>query len=151
MSGVVALVAGLVDTAATLTQFRVTPPGIDQKQFHDLAATVAGIRTDLMNRRIPASIQFHPHDEPSDAVPLLREMENIVTLIPQAFAGSRSIDEYQPASDDIPGPKLLVPARSLVANTLDSRSMAALRRACVTSSTIPSPGRVSARQSLRAC
>jgi multidrug resistance protein MdtO len=109
MSGVVALVGGLVDVAATLAQFRFEPSGTDQKQFRDLAATVAGIRTDLMNRRIPASIQFRPDDKPSHAVPLLLEMEKIVTLIPQAFAGSRSIDEYLLASDDIPGPKLLLP------------------------------------------
>jgi multidrug resistance protein MdtO len=109
MNGVVALVGGLVDVAATLTQFRFAPSGTDQKPFRDLAATVATIRTDLLQRRIPASIQFHPGDEPSHAVPLLREMENIVTLIPQAFAGSRSIDEYLPASGDIAGPKLFVP------------------------------------------
>jgi multidrug resistance protein MdtO len=109
MSGVVALVGGLVDVAATLTQFRFEPSGTDQKQFRDLAATVAGIRTDLMNRRIPASIQFRPDDKPSHAVPLLLEMEKIVTLIPQAFAGSRAIDEYLLASDDVPGPKLLLP------------------------------------------
>jgi multidrug resistance protein MdtO len=109
MSGVVALVGGLVDVAATLTQFRFEPSGTDQKQFRDLATTVAGIRTDLMNRRIPASIQFRPDDKPSHAVPLLLEMEKIVTLIPQAFAGSRSIDEYLPASDDVPGPKLFLP------------------------------------------
>jgi multidrug resistance protein MdtO len=109
MSGVVALVGGLVDVAATLTQFRFEPSGTDQKQFRDLATTVAGIRTDLMNRRIPASIQFRSDDKPSHAVPLLLEMEKIVTLIPQAFAGSRSIDEYLPASDDVPGPKLFLP------------------------------------------
>jgi multidrug resistance protein MdtO len=109
MSGVVALVGALVDIAATLTQFRFAPSGTDQKQFRDLAAILAGIRTDLLQRRIPASIQFPPNDEPSHAVPLLLQMENIVTLIPQAFAGSRSMDEYLPTSDGIPGPKLLVP------------------------------------------
>jgi multidrug resistance protein MdtO len=109
MSGVVALVGGLVDIAATLTQLPFAPSGADHKQFRNLAATVASIRTDLMNRRIPGSIQFHPDDEPSQAVPLLLEMEKIVTLIPQAFAGSRSIDEYLAASDDIPGLRLVVP------------------------------------------
>jgi multidrug resistance protein MdtO len=109
MSGVVAHVGGLVDIAATLTQFRFEPSGTDERQFRNLAAAVATIRTDLMNRRIPVAIQFNPDGAPSHAVPLLLEIEKIVTLIPQAFAGSRSIDEYLPASDDIPGSRLFVP------------------------------------------
>ncbi len=102
MNSVGALVGRLVDVAATLTQPRFRPSGSDQKQLRDLAAAVARIRTDLLNRRIPGSIQFNPDNEPSPGVPLLREMEKIVALIPQAFAGSRSIDEYLPASDDPP-------------------------------------------------
>ena len=39
-------------------------------------------------------------------MPLLREMENTVALIPQAFAGSRSIDEYQAPSEEMPRSKL---------------------------------------------
>jgi multidrug resistance protein MdtO len=109
MSGVVALVGGLVDIAATLTQFRFEPSGADQKEFRNLAATVASVRTDLMNRRIPGSIQFKPDGAPSHAVPLLLEMEKIVTLIPQVIAGSGSMDEYLLASDDIPGARLVVP------------------------------------------
>ena len=109
MSGVAGLVGGLVDVAATLTQFRFEPSGTDQKQLRNLAASVASIRTDLMNRRIPGSIQFNPNDQPSRGVPLLREMEKIVTLIPQAFAGSRSMDEYLQPADDIPRSKLFAP------------------------------------------
>ena len=109
MSGVVGLVGGLVDLAATLTQFRFEPFGTDQKQLRNLAASVASIRTDLMNRRIPGSIQFNPDGEPSRGVPLLPEMEKIVTLIPQAFAGSRSMDEYLQPADDIPRSKLFAP------------------------------------------
>jgi len=109
MSGVAGLVGGLVDVAATLTQFRFEPSGTDQKQLRNLAASVASIRTDLMNRRIPGPIQFNPNDQPSRGVPLLREMEKIVTLIPQAFAGSRSMDEYLQPADDIPRSKLFAP------------------------------------------
>jgi multidrug resistance protein MdtO len=109
MSGVVALVGSLMDIAATLTQFRFEPSGADQKQLRNLAATVAIIRADLMNRRVPGSIQFNPNDEPPRGVPLLREMEKTVALIPQAFVGSRSIDEYLPTSVDTPGSKLIVP------------------------------------------
>ena len=108
MSGVVALVGRLVDVAATLTQFRFEPSGADQEQLRKLAASVTSIRSDLMNRRIPGAIQFSPGDESSRGVPLLREMENTVTLIPQALAGSKSMDEYLEPSEDMPGPKLFV-------------------------------------------
>jgi multidrug resistance protein MdtO len=109
MSGVVALVGGLVDLAATLTQFRFEPSSTDQEQLRNLAAAIASIRTDLMNRRIPVPIQFNPNDQPSCGVPLLLEMEKIVTLISQVVAGSKSMDEYRPPSDDIPRSKLVVP------------------------------------------
>jgi multidrug resistance protein MdtO len=109
MSGVVALVGGLVDVAATLTQFRFAPSDAGQVQLRRLAATIASIRTALVNRRIPGSIEFNAGDEPSRGVPLLLEMEKIVTLIPQVFAGSKSMDEYLPHSDEMPGPKLVVP------------------------------------------
>jgi multidrug resistance protein MdtO len=109
MSGVVALVGRLVDIAATLTQLRFEPSGTDQTRLRSLASAVATIRTDLMNRRIPRSIQFNPDDQPSHAVPLLEEMENTVTLIPQAFVGSQSMDAYLPRSDDLPRSKLVAP------------------------------------------
>jgi len=100
MSGVVALVGRLTDIAATLTQLSFEFSATGQKQLRNLAATVARIRTDLMNRQIPESIHFNPDDEPLRGVTLLREMEKIVALIPQAFAGSQSIDEYLPPSAD---------------------------------------------------
>jgi multidrug resistance protein MdtO len=109
MNSVGALVGRLVDVAATLTQPSFRPSASDQKQLRDLAASAAGIRTDLLNRRVPGSIQFTPDHEPSPGVPLLREMEKIVALIPHAFSGSRSIDEYLPASDELPRSRLVAP------------------------------------------
>src|SRR6266851_4505643 len=100
MSGVVALVGRLMDIAAALTQLSFEFSATGQKQLRNLAATLARIRTDLMNRQIPGSIHFNPDDELLRGVPLLREMEKIVALIPQAFAGSQSIDEYLPPSAD---------------------------------------------------
>jgi multidrug resistance protein MdtO len=109
MGGVVALVGRLVDIAAALIQLSFPTSGSDQKQLRNLAVTVARIRTDVINRRIPGAIQFDPDDELSPGVPLLREMEKLVELIPQAFAGSRSMGEYVPSSDDIPGINLVSP------------------------------------------
>jgi hypothetical protein len=56
-----------------------------------LAARVASIRTDLVERRIPGSIKFDPDAGLARGVPLLREMEETVALIPPVFAGSRSM------------------------------------------------------------
>jgi multidrug resistance protein MdtO len=109
MGGVVALVGGLVDIAATLTQFSFKSSDNDRKQLRAVAATVASIRTDLMNRKVPSLIEFNPHHESPGGVPLLREIEKTLTLIPQAFEGSRSIEEYLPCADDPPGSKLVVP------------------------------------------
>jgi multidrug resistance protein MdtO len=109
MSGVVALVGRLVDIAASLTQLSFQPSSSDQNQFRNLAMTLASIRTDLMKRRIPVSVEFSPNYKDSRRVPLLCEMENVVTLIPQAFTGSRSMEEYFLPSDDTPRLKILAP------------------------------------------
>jgi multidrug resistance protein MdtO len=121
MSGVVALVGTLVDTATALTEFGFEPSGadffrtdlsntdlssMDQEHLRSLAAAVASVRSALIDRRIPAPIHVNTEDQPH-RVPWLHEMENTVALIPQAFAGSRSIDEYQAPSEQTPGSRLI--------------------------------------------
>jgi multidrug resistance protein MdtO len=110
MSGVVALVGRLVDITTALTQLSFDPSSIyqehlEQEHLRKLAAAVASIRGDLMSRRIPGSIQVDTEGQPY-GVPLLREMENTVALIPRAFAGSVSIDENQAPSEEMPRLKL---------------------------------------------
>jgi len=107
MGGVAALVGRLVDLAATLTQFSSKLSESDQKRFRNLASTVAIIRDDLVNRRNPGPVQFYSHRDPANVVPLLDEMEHTVALIPQAFADSRSIQEYFVAADEA-GPRGLL-------------------------------------------
>ena len=106
MSGVVALVGRLVDITTALTQLSFEPSSTDQAHLRNLAEAVASIRSDLVYRRIPASLQGNTENEPH-RVPLLREMEITIALIPQAFAGSRSIDEYQAPSKEMPRSKLI--------------------------------------------
>ena len=109
MSGVVSLVARLVDIAAALTQLEFQSSADDQLRLRNLAQILAGIRTDLIDRRIPGPIKFHANDEPAQGVPSLLELEDTVALIPQTFVGSRSIDEHLSASDDLPRAKLFAP------------------------------------------
>ena len=101
MGGVVGLVGRLVDLTTALTQLSFEPSGFDQGHLRNLAAAVASIRSDLISRRVPGSIPVTTEKEPH-RVPLLREMENTIALIPHAFAGSRSIDEYQAPSEELP-------------------------------------------------
>ena len=88
MSGVVALVGRLVDITTALTQLSFEPSQLLIGSIcGSLAVAVASIRSDLMGRRIPGAIQVNA-EEGAHRVPLLREMENTIALIPQAFAGS---------------------------------------------------------------
>jgi multidrug resistance protein MdtO len=108
MAAVAGLVGRLVDLAAALMQLRFEPSETDQGRFRSLAAAVARIRNDLMNRAIPAPAQVDKEELFSTAVPLLGEMERTVSLIPQVFLGSQSIQEYAPSSEDS-RPALLAP------------------------------------------
>jgi multidrug resistance protein MdtO len=107
MSGVVSLTGRLVDLAATLTQIRSESSRTIQTQARDVAAAIGSIRDDLINKRVPGPVQFDTDDEASLQASLLGEMEDTVSLIPPAFAGSRSIDEDEVSADDLPEPKLI--------------------------------------------
>jgi multidrug resistance protein MdtO len=105
MSGVADLVGRLVETAAALMQLTFEPSADDRYRLRALSETLANIAADLRNRRISNAIHFAPDEEHSSEVPFLHEMEATVSLIPQAFAGSRSMDAYVPLSEDVPRSK----------------------------------------------
>jgi multidrug resistance protein MdtO len=107
IGGITALVGRLVDLAATLTHLQFEASASDQKRLRNLASALANIRNELLNRRIPDPLQFNTDGEPAE-VPLLREIEHTVSLIPQAFA-SRHTPEYLSLVDEIPQSPLLVP------------------------------------------
>lgn len=107
MNAVVTIVGRLVDIAATAGDIGGQLSIGGRKKARDLALTVASVRVDLLNRRIPAPIPFSASDETSLDVPLLLQMESMVSLIPQAFADSQSLNEYMPSLDGIPESRLL--------------------------------------------
>jgi multidrug resistance protein MdtO len=109
MGGVAVLVGRLVDLATVLHQLSFEPSVSDQRRLRSLASTVALIRDDLMSRRIPGPVQLANGAEPASLIPLIREMEQTVTLIPLAFADSRSIQEYLPPADETRRRTLLAP------------------------------------------
>ena len=108
MSCVVALVGRLIDIAATLTGLSFQPTDTDTEQLRILGMTVAVIRTDLTNRRISHVNHFHP-DHATSRIPLLNEMQNIVSLIPQAFVRSESAKVLLPPSPSMQHSTLLAP------------------------------------------
>jgi multidrug resistance protein MdtO len=95
MGAVVVLVGRLVDIAANLTQLRIQVASDDRQRIRALAASIASIHADLLSGRVPARIEFN--SEPSGGVPLLREMEKTVRLIPVVFSGYGPIGEYVPS------------------------------------------------------
>jgi multidrug resistance protein MdtO len=105
MAGVTALVGRLIDLAAALSQLGFEASAGDQERLRNLASALGNIRNALLNRRIPGPLQFNTEQEPA-GVPLLREIEHTVSLIPQAFA-TQSIPDYLSRVDAIPPASLL--------------------------------------------
>jgi multidrug resistance protein MdtO len=99
IGSVAVLIGRLVDLAATLTPLSFEFSANDRMRFRGLASSLASIRRDLMNRKIPAWVQFNTGTESTAVVPLLGEMERTVTLMTDVFAGSRPAPEYLPSPD----------------------------------------------------
>ena len=112
MSAVVALLGRLVDLAASLQMSRSSQPTAvspeDQRRCERLVDELASLRRDLMQHQLPRKVDLVLQDEPSSLL-FLAAMERTVTLLPQAFAGSKSIEEFVLAPlDDEVGERLIV-------------------------------------------
>jgi multidrug resistance protein MdtO len=110
MGAVMALVGRLVDIAASLTHIDVQVVGDDRLRIRALATSIGTIRADLLNGKAPSQIELNDASEHLGGVPLLREMEKTVLLIPVVFssAGSTSDLGLSP-SDDKRLPTFLAP------------------------------------------
>ena len=108
MAAVAALSGRLVDIAAALTKANVQPRSEDQPRFRRLALAISRVGEDLTSHRIPQPVQFTTDENSAAVSPLLREMEETVSLMPQAFTASGSLS-YLPSPDELPQPGLLVP------------------------------------------
>ena len=97
MGAVVVLVGRLVDIAANLTQLGIQFAGDDRQRIRALAANIAGIHADLVSGKVPGQTEVNSENEHPGGVPLLREMEKTVPLIPMVFSGSGSISAYVPS------------------------------------------------------
>jgi multidrug resistance protein MdtO len=107
MSTAIALVGRLVDTTASF-RLALADRGSpiepqDQSRCDRLADHVALLCGNLMQQQLPEKIPQLLQEEPS-ALPFLPTMERTVALIPEAFAGSQSVQEFVTAPLDEIGP-----------------------------------------------
>jgi len=97
MNIAIALLGRLVDLAASLcvvcSRRSIALPTSERERCLRLASEVANLRSDLRERRLPRKIEIPSRPGPSE-LPLLPEMERTVALIPQAFTGTASAEEF---------------------------------------------------------
>ncbi len=92
----VALVGRLVDIAASLTTLDIDVSDDDRKRIQILGESMAAIRADLIEGRIPKPIDGSKSYAGRLSVPLLLEMERTASMIPEVFTGSQSLSAYDP-------------------------------------------------------
>jgi multidrug resistance protein MdtO len=110
MGAVIALVGRLVDIAANIADLSSDLPDQARDRVRSLAANIRTIRADLLSGKIPNLIEVHEEAQPMAGAPFFVEMEKTVALIPEAFAGVLSLDEYAPLeSSGDPGVRLFRP------------------------------------------
>jgi multidrug resistance protein MdtO len=114
MNAAVSLLGRLVDLSESLRLTRVAQPTAlsesDRSRCLNLAKEISELRRDLLERKQPRRMDYLLASGPS-SLPFLAMMERTVALIPQAFIGVDSIDEFVPApmSEDLPKATLFVP------------------------------------------
>ncbi len=96
MGALTALTGRIVDTAANWTPPSAPLSDDDRKRTRRLAENLATICADLLARRAPHLSEPLPTGNALSAVPILPELEKIVSLIPETFIGSHPLDAYLP-------------------------------------------------------
>jgi multidrug resistance protein MdtO len=103
MSTAISLVGRVVDIAASfrlaLAERAQPLEAADRQRLERLADEVSQVCRNLMFRQLPAKIPRPMQEEPS-SLPFLPTMERTVALIPDAFAGSQSVQEFVTAPLD---------------------------------------------------
>jgi multidrug resistance protein MdtO len=117
MGTTIALVGRLVDIAANfqlaLSERTGAIDATDRQRCLRLANEVKVLCQNLMQHQLPAEIK-HPLQEVPSQLPFLPTMEATVELIPKAFSGAGSMDEFIPAllAGDGPAPIFVADAFS---------------------------------------
>ena len=106
MGALTALTARIVDTAANWPPPTASLSDDDRKRMRRLAENLATICDDLLARKVP-HLSAPLGDSALTAVPILPELERVVGLIPETFAGAHPLNAYValPLSGD-PGQRI---------------------------------------------
>jgi multidrug resistance protein MdtO len=96
MGATVALVGRLVDLAAALRPLDVHVSEGERAAVRALADNVARIREDIVGGGNPRLDQKSEGNATPDSIPLLREMERTVSMIPETFGGSALLEAFPP-------------------------------------------------------
>jgi multidrug resistance protein MdtO len=100
MAAVVAIVGRLVDIAANLAQFSSRVSDDDRKRIRILVRNLAEIRTSLTRGTVPRLTEPPGEGGTLAGLPLLREIEKTVSLIPEVFRDAQSLSIYAPAPSE---------------------------------------------------
>ncbi len=107
MNAAVALVGRMVDISASfrlaLAEHTQSMEAPDRERLNRLADHVAEVEQAIKLRQLPPRIPRPMGDEPS-SVPFLPALERTIALVPDAFAGSQSVQEFINAPLDEEGP-----------------------------------------------
>ena len=129
VGAVVALTGRLVDLAANLPLFTDRVPETDRERLGTVVKRIREIRKDLTRGSVPHVPEPAGENETPPNLPLLSEIEQTVSLIPQAFTGSRALGVFAPSPATRAGS-----ARSLVTSALlDSEHIKFALRGCLAS------------------
>jgi multidrug resistance protein MdtO len=109
MGAVIALVGRLVDIAASLTHIGVRVGSDDRERIRALARSIGSIRADLLTGKPPNEIELSDTTEHLGGIPLLREMEKTVLLIPVVFSSAGSTNDLGLSPSDDKPPTFLAP------------------------------------------
>jgi multidrug resistance protein MdtO len=107
IGAVIALVARLVDIAASMTLSTFELSDCDKNRIRNLASNIRAIRSELLHGVVLS--HFEPVGEPSAALPLLVEMEKTVSSIDEVFAGQRPLTAYAPPAGSDPAAGFFLP------------------------------------------
>jgi len=97
IGALVGLAGRLTDLAANLPVLLGRVPDADRERIGSVADRIAEICHDLKNGLVPRVEEYGGESEAWPDLPLFREIEKTVSLIPQVFSGSQSLTRFFPA------------------------------------------------------
>jgi multidrug resistance protein MdtO len=100
MGALTALTGRIVDTAANWTPPSAPLSDDDRKRMRRLVENLASMCADLLAMRAPHLSEPLPAGNALTAVPILPELERIVSLIPDTFVESHPLNAYVPPASD---------------------------------------------------